>query len=64
MARKARVEFDGAFYHVIVRGNQRRDSFRDNQDRTRYLERVEHYRKRYEFSLYEQFGVLSDLIDP
>jgi hypothetical protein len=23
MARKPRVEFEGAFYHVIVRGNQR-----------------------------------------
>jgi REP-associated tyrosine transposase len=52
MARKPRVEFAGAFYHVIVRGNQRQNIFRDDQDRRDYLERVEHYRKRYGFSLY------------
>jgi REP element-mobilizing transposase RayT len=27
MARKPRVEFEGAFYHVIVRGNQRQKIF-------------------------------------
>ena len=52
MARKPRVEFAGAFYHAIVRGNQRQDIFRDDKDRTTYLERVEHYRKRYDFKLY------------
>ncbi len=52
MARKPRVEFEGAFYHVIARGNQRQDTFRDEQDRATYLERVEHYRKRYDFRLY------------
>ena len=52
MARKPRVEFEGAFYHVIARGNQRQDIFRDDQDRTTYLERVEHYSKRYDFRLY------------
>ena len=31
MARKPRVEFEGAFYHVMVRGNQRRRIFRDDQ---------------------------------
>ena len=43
MARKPRVEFEGAFYHVIVRGNQRQKIFRDDQDRVYYLKRVEHY---------------------
>ena len=52
MARKPRVEFERAFYHVIVRGNQRRDIFRDDRDRINYLERVEHYRRRYEFTVY------------
>jgi putative transposase len=51
MARKPRVEFEGAFYHVIVRGNQRQKIFRDDQDRL-YLERVEHYRQRYRFTIY------------
>src|SRR5437879_2707797 len=52
MARKTRVEFDGALYHVIVRGNQRQKIFRGERDRLSYLERLEHYRKRYEFAVY------------
>src|SRR5207247_9390315 len=52
MARKPRVEFEGAFYHVIVRGNQHQKIFRDDRDRLYYLKRVEHYRKRYQFSIY------------
>jgi len=52
MARKPRVEIEGAFYHVIVRGNQRQKIFRDNRDRLTYLERVEHYRQRYRFKIY------------
>jgi REP element-mobilizing transposase RayT len=52
MARKPRVEFEGAFYHVIVRGNQRQRIFRDDRDRLRYLERLEHYRQRYGFTIY------------
>jgi REP element-mobilizing transposase RayT len=52
MARKPRVEFDGAFYHVIVRGNQRQRTFHDDRDRQNYLERLEHYRQRYGFRLY------------
>ena len=52
MARKPRVEFDGALYHVIVRGNQRQRTFQDDQDRSAYLERIEHYRQRYGFRLY------------
>ena len=52
MARKPRVEFDGAVYHVIVRGNQRQRTFHDDRDRIAYLERIEHYRQRYGFRLY------------
>ena len=52
MARKPRVEFEGAFYHVVVRGNQRQRIFRDDRDRIHYLERVEHYRQRYRFTIY------------
>jgi len=52
MARKPRVEFDGAFYHVIVRGNQRQRTFQDDRDRIAYLQRIEHYRQRYGFRLY------------
>ena len=52
MARKPRVEFSGAFYHVIARGNHRQALFRDDADRTTYLARLEHYRQRHRFTLY------------
>jgi hypothetical protein len=52
MARKPRVEFEGALYLVIVRGNHRRDIFGDESDRVNYLERIEHYRERYEAVVY------------
>jgi len=52
MARKPRVEFDGALYHVIVRGNHRRDIFRDTTDQVTYLERIEHCRERYYCRVY------------
>jgi hypothetical protein len=52
MARKPRVEFEGAFYHVIARGNQRRSIFSDDRHREAYLARIERYRKRYNFIIY------------
>jgi putative transposase len=38
MARPIRVEFPGAVYHVMARGNERRDIYRDDRDRRRFLE--------------------------
>ncbi|TAN41333.1 MAG: hypothetical protein EPN22_15575 [Nitrospirae bacterium] len=52
MARPQRIEYDGAFYHVIVRGNQRQDIFVDEQDRLEYLSRVTHYKEKNDFILY------------
>jgi REP element-mobilizing transposase RayT len=37
MARKPRIEFEGAFYHVIARGNQRHKIFKDEEDFKKYL---------------------------
>jgi putative transposase len=39
MARSLRIEFPGALYHVIVRGNQKQDIFLDDEDRRAFLER-------------------------
>ena len=38
MARKARVEFEGAVYHVLDRGDRREPIFKDDTDRCRFLE--------------------------
>jgi REP element-mobilizing transposase RayT len=40
MSRLARVEYEGAIYHVTVRGNNRRELFRDDRDRVRFLRRL------------------------
>jgi len=38
MARKLRMEYAGAIYHVINRGDRCEPIFRDDQDRQRFLE--------------------------
>lgn len=52
MARKARIEYEGAFYHVITRGNQRREIFKDEIDYGKYLEILSRYKSQYKFHLY------------
>ena len=38
MDRKARVEFEGAVYHVLDRGDRREPIVNDDADRVRFLE--------------------------
>lgn len=38
MARKLRVQYPGAIYHVMNRGDRREPIFKDDQDRERFLE--------------------------
>ena len=52
MARPLRLEYPGAVCHVIARGNERRAVFREDRDRELYLERLEHYQKRFGFRVY------------
>ena len=52
MARKPRVDFPGALYHVIARGNRRAVIIHDAADATAYLERLERYRLRDGCTLY------------
>lgn len=52
MARKPRIEFEGALYHVITRGNQKQKTFRGAEDYQRYLKILADYKSRYDFLLY------------
>jgi len=52
MARKPRIEFHGAFYHVLTRGNQRQDIFKDLTDHHKYLQILGSYKERYGYLLY------------
>jgi REP element-mobilizing transposase RayT len=40
MARPLRVQYSGAVYHVLARGNHGQPMFKDDQDRQRFLETV------------------------
>ena len=46
MPRKPRIEFSGAFYHVIVRGNQKQRIFKDAADFQKYLLTLTVYKNR------------------
>src|SRR6516164_8420813 len=41
MPRRLRLEFEGAIYHVMTRGNARQDIVQDDDDRTRLLTDLE-----------------------
>ena len=51
MARPARVEYPGALYHVITRGNNRRPVFKDDHDRSAYLKTLFQYCEQKEVEL-------------
>ncbi len=38
MPRKPRIEYDGAVYHVMSRGNRQEEVYRDDTDRVLFLE--------------------------
>ncbi|MGH7824453.1 MAG: transposase [Candidatus Binatia bacterium] len=52
MARKPRVHFAGALYHVMCRGNQGQSIFKDDRDRERYLDFLKESQKRFGYRLY------------
>ena len=41
MARPLRIDYADAYYHVTCRGNERREIFRDDEDRRAFLDRVQ-----------------------
>jgi putative transposase len=42
MPRRLRIEFEGAIYHVMARGNARQKIVRDDADRRRSVAGLEH----------------------
>jgi hypothetical protein len=47
MARRPKVFAAGLLYHVIVRGNQQRKTFRSDDDHKAYVDRLEHCQRKY-----------------
>jgi REP element-mobilizing transposase RayT len=52
MSRRPRVFAPGLLYHVIVRGNQRRKTFRCDDDYKAYLDRLQKYRAKCNVRIY------------
>ncbi|PIU64015.1 MAG: hypothetical protein COS84_08920 [Armatimonadetes bacterium CG07_land_8_20_14_0_80_40_9] len=52
MARKPRIEYKGALYHIISRGNNRQEIFKEEADYERYEELLKKYKNLYLFNLY------------
>ena len=52
MARPLRIEFEGAFYHVMARGNARQDIFLNDGDRQAFLENLGRVSQRFDWSIW------------
>jgi putative transposase len=52
MPRGPRLLISDICYHIIQRGNQKQNVFRENADFERYLQILLHYKKKYGFKLY------------
>ncbi len=52
MTRQWRIEFEGAYYHILSRGNEQRNIFTDNDDRISFLEILGKMSERFEIEVY------------
>jgi len=51
MARQWRIQYPGALYHVLSRGNDRRDIFLSDRDRTAFFDLLEQVSERYDIAI-------------
>ncbi|OOP55479.1 MAG: hypothetical protein AYP45_14635 [Candidatus Brocadia carolinensis] len=52
MARPLRIQYENALYHVTCRGNERKAIFRDDHDKSLFLELLNDGLKTYHINLY------------
>lgn len=52
MARKLRIHYEGALYHVMARGNNGEYILGKDKDKESYIEIIKRYKKKYDFKLY------------
>ena len=52
MPRKPRIHYDGALYHVMVRGNNGEKVFTTEKEKRQYINIIREYKKRYQFKIY------------
>ncbi|MDD2402348.1 MAG: transposase [Clostridia bacterium] len=52
MARKTRIHYEGALYHVICRGNNKEYVFKEDKNKEKYLQLIRKYKEKYSFKVY------------
>jgi len=52
MARQWRIEYEGALYHILSRGNEQRKIFSDDKDRLLFLEVLGKMSARFDIEIY------------
>ena len=52
MARPWRIEFEGAYYHVLSRGNERKDIFYDDKDRGLFIDTLGEVSDRFDVDVF------------
>ena len=52
MARPWRIEYEGAYYHILSRGNDRKAIFYGDEDKTLFLETVGEMSDRFEVDVF------------
>lgn len=52
MPRTARIAPNEYVYHILTRGNDRQNVFKDRKDYKKYLEILQRYKEKYKFKLY------------
>ena len=52
MARQWRIEYSGALYHVLSRGNGRQDTFLTDDDRVQFLDLLKEFSDRFGIEVY------------
>lgn len=52
MPRKPRIHYEGALYHVMVRGNNGEKVFESGKEKQEYINIIKEYKKKYRFKIY------------
>ena len=52
MSRSWRIEFPGALYHLLSRGNEGRDLFKEQKDRNLFLETISELSERFDIDVF------------
>ena len=61
MGRAWRIEYEGALYHILSRGNEQKDIFYDDQDRVLFLKTMGEMAERFKIDVFAYGEMVSHL---